>query len=271
MKFTFLLFVLLAMFTGGETARVTFVKGLVKTKTGRAVRVNDALKTDETVELAPNAILRFRTKKGTFFVKADELKPVNGKRMLALNKATTAQKINVEGKRGEILANYQALQKYFSGNGSPNAPKPFLVIGTGKYTIAIDDYTQNENNFFVINYNYKGEVINKKLNYEGKQLILDKSVFTVEGNPINPDEVSNIKLNFYRATEGTMTFITQMHPVIVEKDLIAEEIKAIVSETDQTTPLSILEEVMQHLLAVYGEPDEVDVKKILTEQHNLKF
>jgi hypothetical protein len=268
-----LILILLLLIFGSSTfaqvGRVTFVKGSVKQAKGRQVRPNDQVNTTEKLTFEKGAAIKFRTREGEFVV--DKITILTTIALNDKSKVQAANRINVEGKRGEMLANYTEIMRYFSAGGTKDSPKPMLVIGKGKYPILDTKFRMNESQFFVITYRYKGETINKKLMNEGNTLFLDSTIFTIDSKSIQPEEAKEIKLNFYDTAKGEMTFFTQIKPVFVSEATIKLEIAAIVNTMEGEKATAILEEVLSHLKDSYGEPDVADVKAILVKEHGLKF
>lgn len=77
-------------------------------------------------------------------------------------------------------------------------------------------YPMNESKFFYAQYQYKGEVINKKLASEEDKLILRTSeFFSVDGNAISTTEVSDIKLFYYDAAAQESSLLTPLKFALV--------------------------------------------------------
>ena len=94
-------------------------------------------------------------------------------------------------------------------------------IGIGgkelRFEIRPDDFFKlNKNEFFTLDFQYKGEKYHKKLNYEGSNIIFNyDSIFSLDGKPINQESVSDLKLIYVSEIKHTETFICNLNLIFV--------------------------------------------------------
>lgn len=68
-------------------------------------------------------------------------------------------------------------------------------------------FLMDENCYFYVSYRYNDENINKKLTSEASQLILNTSVYSIDGNPI-PLQSMQMSLYYYNSEKKTQALIT---------------------------------------------------------------
>jgi hypothetical protein len=108
---------------------------------------------------------------------------------------------NISSRGGSII-NKNDLSTYFSGK--------FVVLE--KLNIKVDDsaYPMDNDHFFFLRYNYKGEEINKKLAFSHDTMVIDKTtLFTVDGKPIPSADNTAIKLFYRKGNESV--FISEFN------------------------------------------------------------
>lgn len=127
--------------------------------------------------------------------------------------------------RGGSLVNLIDLQNHFSGK--------YVVLGRQSIEMDEKNFPMDNDHFFFLRYVYKGEEINKKLDYSGDTLIIDKrSLFTVDGNPIPSPDNTSISLFYRKGSESIQ---------ISEFDLIFPDIRQLTKEIE-----IILDEIKDH-------------------------
>lgn len=166
---------------------------------------------------------------------------------------------NVSSRAGALI-NLIDIKNHFSGD--------YLVIGKMELEIGEDVFPQNESNFFYLTFNYKGELIRKKLGFEGNKLILDKNeIFKVDGESI-PVEKYDMTL-FYREGKTSRT-IGEFSPVFPDLTELKTEVQIILEEFSDKKDDSKIEEVTAYLNEFYGKPHKDNLSKWLKSEFDLK-
>lgn len=87
-------------------------------------------------------------------------------------------------------------------------PEPIIISNDTSFVINSEKYPMSTEAYFYLNYQYRGESINKTLDYEAERLYISpKKIFTVDGNPIDEAETSQLRLYYYRESSKTAEFI----------------------------------------------------------------
>jgi hypothetical protein len=263
-----------------EVAVVTFVRGIItNTRTNMKLRIGDRVFSTDRLLFTAGASLSCRMPgKGAFVMDARGIKPEAGGKLLAsVSEAQAATKFNLAGKKGGTFATPQEVIDYFSAGGTPDAPKPLLVLGQARYAIASAEFPQGESTgFFFISYDYPTEAgpVLKKLAYEGQELLLDEGLFSINGTPIDPEQVGRMQLFFLKVAQpkSQKIYLTDVKPVFASEADVAEQAKAVAEALGEgATAQEILDAVLDHLANVYGLPDNHDVKALLSRELGLAF
>lgn len=181
------------------------------------------------------------------------------------------KKSKMMGTRGKIMS-HDELTRFFSGGGDAMTPEPLLIIGKGAYDILSPEFPMDEQRFFFIGYEYRGQRINKKLAHNGKTLFIDASLYSVDDIPIPRREVTDMTLNYIDRLNGARTLICRMTPVFADRERIVEELKAVVSAYPNAAPKDIYEQhAYAYLKEYYGEPDPERLREILEQDIGLAF
>lgn len=107
-------------------------------------------------------------------------------------------------------------------------------------------FYMSDSQFFYAQYEYQNERINKKLEHEGDQLIIFlEGFYSIDGQPVNPQEVKDVKLFYYNSSDGSSRFITEMDVAYVSDDTL----QTLVSEFPENTA----EAVTDFIFSMYGK------------------
>jgi len=164
---------------------------------------------------------------------------------------------NISSRPGKLTANVD-IERYFSGT--------YLVLDRGGVQISSDIFPMSDDGFFFVRYTYKDEVINKKLNYSGDTLFLDKSViFKVDGNPLDPSLAGDMELNYLKG--GNMqTTIGSFKLVCPSTEALKKELMIIKSEL--TDSKNLKQEVKSYLNEYYGKPGDANLSEWMADHLN---
>jgi len=136
------------------------------------------------------------------------------------------------------------------------AEGPIAILG-GEYRVSISPtaYPMSENQFFYAQYQYNGEVINKKLASSGDELIINSATFySVDDDKIDPEEVSNINLLYYDASSQESSQITTMEFQVISND----DLKSIADQLENDQ-----EAILEFVISLYGKCSTETIEKAL--------
>jgi hypothetical protein len=163
--------------------------------------------------------------------------------------------------RGGSLVNLMDLQNFFSGK--------YVVLG--RQTIELDksNFPMDKDHFFFLRYIYKGEEINKKLEYSGDSLVIDKrSLYTVDGNPIPSPDNTAIRLFYHKGSESVL--ISEFDLIFPDINQLKKEIQIILDETKGKSTGEKVGEVNSYLNEFYGKVYKENLISWLTGNFGLK-
>ena len=108
-------------------------------------------------------------------------------------------------------------------------------------------------------YAYNGETIAKKLQHDGNRVIFErKSIFTIDGSPVEVPYHSPISLFYRDDAKNTSALISKFELILPNPSELLEELKIIPSQCDKSKfPRS----AHAHIKQFYGKfnPEELEV------------
>jgi hypothetical protein len=254
----FAFFLVISSATLAQDYYVLQVKGKVKsTKTGKDIKTNDVIKADEQLKFsaATDAVAVVSAKAGRFVLKPG--KPNKSNEFLAYVKDALSQANNRLSTRAGIFNNVVDFKTYFE--------KLVYLMPEQTYEVGSQSYKISENSFFYIQYTYRGEEINKQLEFINAPLLYIErdELFKVDKEPINPEEASNFQL--FHFTEEKATAITTLNFNVADPALVKAEIEVLQKAlTDAKMPSAkIRDEIIAYLQENYGKVEEANVVKWL--------
>lgn len=201
---------------------------------------------------AENEKIDFKTKES----RAAVISKLNGRKILApegsSGKAQLLPAMNNVATRSGALINSIDLRNYFSGK--------FLLFGVFETTINSESYPMSTENFFFVRYEYEGETIPKKLDFNQERLIINtEELYKIDGNPIDRSKVSGMSLYYREGTKNTM--VAEFTPIAPSQEDLKEEISIILQQTSAKTEAEKLDEIHAYLNEFYGKCSK-DVAKL---------
>ena len=175
-------------------------------------------------------------------------------------------------------SNYLPAMYNISTRGAFENPEKLQDIFSGKYVIldrqqmVIDksDYPMDKDHFFFLRYVYKGEEINKKLDYSGDTLIIDKKgLYTVDGQPIPSPDNTLIRL-FYRNGNESVK-LSEFDLIFPDTRQLGAEVKVILESMPNRSPSQKIAEVKSYISDQYGKINQEDLLSWLEKSFNLKI
>ena len=166
---------------------------------------------------------------------------------------------NVSSRSGGLISIID-LKNYFDGN--------FLILNRIKININHELFPMNDTSFFFLRYVYKGEIINKKLDFMGDSLLIDKeALFTVDGKPIPNPDISDMKLYYYSSKQAAL--INEFEPVFPDMDALKIEIKLILSVLEGKSSEEKMDEIISYLNENYGKSNRENVVSWMKKNFDL--
>lgn len=153
---------------------------------------------------------------------------------------------NISSRSGALI-NMIDLQNHFVGN--------YLVLDELKLEIGKENFLMDESHFFYLSYDYNGEKIRKKLDYdENNRLIISKTeIFKIDGEPI---PVEDYDMALYYRSEETSTKVNEFKPVFPNLSELKDEVEIIFDEFADKSRDVQTQEITAYLTEFYGKPQK---------------
>jgi hypothetical protein len=163
--------------------------------------------------------------------------------------------------RGISLLTKSDLTNHFSGK--------VVVLGREEMVIFRESFPMNKENFFFLRYIYKGEEINKKLDFSGDTLFIDrKTLFTVDGSPIPGSDNPAIKLYYRKGKESV--FINEFNLIFPDIAQLTKEVEIILNDIRNKPAEDKIVEVGSFITEFYGKIDSDHLAKWLEKNFGVK-
>lgn len=145
--------------------------------------------------------------------------------------------------RGGTMTSLNDLRNHFSGK--------YVVLNRLAIEMDEKNFPMDNENFFFLRYIYKREEINKKLNYSGDSLIIEKkSLFTVDGDPIPSPDNSSVSLFYHKGSESIP--VNEFDLIFPDIRQLKAEVKIILDEMQGKTEKEKIEEINSYINEFYG-------------------
>lgn len=157
--------------------------------------------------------------------------------------------------RSGSINNLLDFQKHFNEGTVALLGKSYQV------SVSASAFPMSESRFFYAQYLYRNETINKKLSSERDNLIITLSeFFSVDGNPIEPASIRDVKLFYYDASKGVSKIITDMDITYVSDEIL----KSLMDEFPDTPVTPVFELIN----SMYGKCSQEQVSKAISTLDN---
>jgi hypothetical protein len=157
--------------------------------------------------------------------------------------------------RGVSLLNIIDIQNYFTGN--------FVILDRMKMKVNSQNFPMDANHLFYVRFKYKGEDINKKLDFSGDTLIIDKEkLFIVDGKPIFQADNTNAKLFYMEGNKSTL--INEFNLIFPEVSSFKKEVNVFWDPSDKKTYSVKVDDVISYINEFYGKTDRDNVMEWLS-------
>lgn len=193
-----------------DAYNVINIRGKVS-QNGRAVRRGAKLKASDKIKfVTPRAMLLVSSQKyGRMVLSANPRKKQVSETSYILRNLISKGRASARG--SEILFNSIMVRGYF-GN------EEHLVLGgEEKIRVSKKAFPLDKKNFFFMNYEYKGEQVNKKLPFKGDYFYINQDrLFRINGKKISEKGLNNFRLFYYK--DGTPEEIGNIKLVFINDD-----------------------------------------------------
>lgn len=217
------------------------VIGNIKNANNEALSTGDKISSNEKLLFASNqskaAIVS--KEKGRLMLVASASGKVSEGLMPALS--------NVSSRSG-ALNNTIDLTNHFAGK--------YLILSNYEVEINASSFPMNNENFFFLRFNYKGEDISKKLSFENNKLKMNASeILKIDGKSIALAEGTQVQLIYRNTKAKTSETIATFEPIFADEKILKSECKLIAYELG--TDINKEEkhaQIFSYLSENYGKP-----------------
>ena len=238
--------------------KVIKVNGKIQyVRTGSDMALGDEFSQDENLSFeTPNSRAAvINPEKGRFILTPESAGQLSGARsnfLPAMSNIST---------RGGALNSLNDIQNQFSG--------PVAILYKASWHLNPYEYPMDENNFFYLQLQYKGETINKKLPFEDNNLVFSRDdILMVDDQPIPAPDTPGTILYYYSA-DGSQ-FISSFDLVFPDMEMLKSEARIILHEISGQEYSRKVNELSGYMFEFYGKPDKEDVMLFLEKDFGLK-
>lgn len=168
---------------------------------------------------------------------------------------------------GLILSDLQ-LRTFLEDNDS-------LLLLNGQYSLLLgqDAFPMDDQHFFYLQYIWRGDTINKKLSFRQDTLLIKADeLYKVDGNPVDPMEVSEKHYLFYlnTRTQKSVAYPPSGNPLYIlrpDDDAIQKEMKMILHPHKDKPFYLRFQAAMTYLREIYGTPGDAEVEHLIKTLH----
>ncbi len=257
----FLFSLTLSLALCGQDYYVLQVKGIVKkVKTGALIKTKDMVKADDqlTFSSPSDAVAVVSPKSGRFILKPG--KPTKSNELMSYVKDALSPASTRLSTRSGGLNNILDLKAFFS--------QPILLLPELQYNVNGQSFPIAEKTFFFIQYQYKGEQINKqlKINSDSLLIINRSDLFKIDGKPVDESEIK-VPVLYYYSDNGSV-LISPVSFTLADLATVKNEIDVLVealgpSEKDSS---KIQNEILDYLSEHYGKVDGDNLKRWINQK-----
>ncbi len=250
------------LFTLGLQAQTSYkvikVNGSIQyVRTGNQMALGDVFSENENLSFGSPASRAavINPEKGRFI-----LTPESASRLTSAKSNFLPAMSNIST-RGGALNSLNDIQNQFSG--------PVAILYKASWHVNPYQFPMDEENFFYLQLRYNGEAINKKLPFDGNNLVFSRTeILRVDDQPIGAFDEPGTAL-FYYTPEGAQ-FISSFDLIFPEKEMLKAEAGIILEEFSQEDYSRKVNELSGYLFEFYGKPDKEDVMLFLEKDFGLK-
>jgi hypothetical protein len=142
------------------------------------------------------------------------------------------------------------LKEYFKDN--------YVVLNKAYFIISDGSYHMDATHLFYLKYKYKGEEINKRLDFSGDSLFIDKEkLYKVDNQSISKPDDNTVRLYYMSGNKSSL--VSEFNLIFPDDNSLKQEVDVIL-KTLGTAPFSKkLDEVNAYITEFYGKPNSDNV------------
>lgn len=167
---------------------------------------------------------------------------------------------NITSRAGALI-NLVDLQNHFSGK--------YLIFDNEKLQIGKEAFPMDDNHFFYVKFDHKGENIAKQLSFDENYLLIKKDdLFKIDGKSI-PVEEKEMTL-YYRNNESKKSYkINEFTPVFPDLKELKVEVAMLFKELGECSTESKITQVTAYMNDFYGKPQKENLMNWLEKEFSL--
>lgn len=253
-----LLFFSVSVFAGGDSYQVLHVKGTIMVKaSGKILKPGDMISSEDQLVFRGDAMAAvISPQKGRFVMKSGPAANANSEIVAYVKSSISPASSKLSTRKG-LINNSLDLKKYFDEGKTP-------VVVTGKLAISVNASTfpLDNDHFFYIRYKYKGEDVNKQLEFQNDKFFVEKqTLFSVDGKPIAESDITGPLTLFYfhKEVSDPISVVQFSFPIPEE---LAQQIKMIKNANAGKSKKETLDEIYAFVSETYGTPDQEAIEVI---------
>lgn len=134
--------------------------------------------------------------------------------------------------------------------------RPFVFLGPDtRFKVPKKLFPMSRALFFYMNYDYKEDNIDKKIEYKGDTVVMIKrNLFKIDGKEVDGKFAENFRFYYYNQPKNKHTFLGKMQPNFPVDERLKEETDVVVTRMQQknATPEAIVKELAGFVIQHYG-------------------
>lgn len=228
------------------------VQGTIKiAETGEPIKTNDKVSLNEKLKFESDGAkaLVYSTQRGRMVLEKKKAVETGGSEILYYVKENLLPVKAVAATRSvSIFNNPQDIRTYFNSE--------YLLLDGAYFKVNENVFPLSDQRFFYIRYTYKGEKINKKLDYDGNKVIFDKKeLLKVDENPISAEKATDFKLFYYNRDKEISAPLHKINFVFAPKQQLKAELSALQEVLEKTgkNRVDMKQEITDYIVSTYGK------------------
>lgn len=169
--------------------------------------------------------------------------------------------LNFTQTRSGTLGSLVELETFLSAFNKPE--RRLLIVDSAKIPLAKSAFPLDATHFFIARYSLAGESITKKLplgkpTKDASFLLLNASLYKVDGRPVASDSVEKITIEYRNEVEQTSLPLSTVFVHYVTRSVLLNELvqaKSVLKNTIEPGQ-NIQDQLIAYLLTHYGQPDD---------------
>jgi len=155
------------------------------------------------------------------------------------------------------------LRKQIEGN--------YVILDESRIKVDTDFFPLTDKNYFYITYDFNDKIINRKLAFNEDTILIRKNeLLAIDGIVIPDPRIQIMKLVYLEeGQENSSEIICSFLPVFPDLAQLKQEIKVILEQMEMSPYEEKLREISAFIKEFYGNLDEPNLKRWLSENFNL--